>query len=133
MTILHHVDKAGINPKLEAQNAYTRMQYAPQALLAAAPGRLCGRACPWHGLRAVAAPSRAQDAGRPPSRRRSARYGRRSGARSRRSVRPPDRHWHCMPAMLAVPSPAKMTKPSLLRRADGVDAVPNLESNRPGA
>jgi GT2 family glycosyltransferase len=28
MTILHHADKAGINAKMEAQNAYTRMQYA---------------------------------------------------------------------------------------------------------
>lgn len=28
MTILHHADKAGVNPKMEAQNAYTRLQYA---------------------------------------------------------------------------------------------------------
>jgi N-acetylglucosaminyl-diphospho-decaprenol L-rhamnosyltransferase len=28
MTIIHHADKAGINPKMEAQNAFTRLQYA---------------------------------------------------------------------------------------------------------
>jgi N-acetylglucosaminyl-diphospho-decaprenol L-rhamnosyltransferase len=28
MTIVHHADKAGISPKMEAQNAYTRLQYA---------------------------------------------------------------------------------------------------------
>jgi N-acetylglucosaminyl-diphospho-decaprenol L-rhamnosyltransferase len=28
MTILHHADKAGISPRMEAQNAYTRVQYA---------------------------------------------------------------------------------------------------------
>jgi GT2 family glycosyltransferase len=28
MTILHHADKAGINPKMEAQNVFTRLQYA---------------------------------------------------------------------------------------------------------
>jgi GT2 family glycosyltransferase len=28
MTILHHADKVGVNPKMEAQNAYSRVQYA---------------------------------------------------------------------------------------------------------
>jgi N-acetylglucosaminyl-diphospho-decaprenol L-rhamnosyltransferase len=28
MTIVHHADKGGINPKMEAQNAYSRLQYA---------------------------------------------------------------------------------------------------------
>lgn len=28
MTIIHHAGKAGMNPKMEAQNAYARMQYA---------------------------------------------------------------------------------------------------------
>jgi GT2 family glycosyltransferase len=28
MTIIHHAGKAGVNPKMEAQNAYGRMQYA---------------------------------------------------------------------------------------------------------
>jgi N-acetylglucosaminyl-diphospho-decaprenol L-rhamnosyltransferase len=28
MTIVHHADKAGINPKMDAQNAFTRLQYA---------------------------------------------------------------------------------------------------------
>jgi N-acetylglucosaminyl-diphospho-decaprenol L-rhamnosyltransferase len=28
MTIVHHADKAGVNPKMEAQNAFTRLQYA---------------------------------------------------------------------------------------------------------
>ena len=32
MTIVHHADKAGINPKMEAQNAYTRLQYARKHL-----------------------------------------------------------------------------------------------------
>ena len=67
MTILHHADKAGVNPKIEAQNAYTRMQYAPQALLAAAPGRLCGRACSWVRSTCGGRAHRAKDAGRPAS------------------------------------------------------------------
>jgi GT2 family glycosyltransferase len=32
MTILHHAGKAGINPKMEAQNAYARMQHARKHL-----------------------------------------------------------------------------------------------------
>jgi hypothetical protein len=28
MTIVHHADKAGVNPRMEAQNAFARMQYA---------------------------------------------------------------------------------------------------------
>jgi hypothetical protein len=28
ITITHHADKAGINPKMEAQSAYSRLQYA---------------------------------------------------------------------------------------------------------
>jgi hypothetical protein len=28
MTIVHHAGKAGLSPKMEAQNAYARMQYA---------------------------------------------------------------------------------------------------------
>jgi len=28
MTILHHADKAGLSPKMMAQNAYARVQYA---------------------------------------------------------------------------------------------------------
>ena len=28
MTILHHAEKAGVNPKMEAQDAYARRQYA---------------------------------------------------------------------------------------------------------
>jgi N-acetylglucosaminyl-diphospho-decaprenol L-rhamnosyltransferase len=58
MTIVHHADKAGIQAKGEAQNNYTRMQYARKHF---SPTH---RAAYWsalvlrYGLRAVLAPSR---------------------------------------------------------------------------
>ena len=36
MTIVHHAGKGGVRPKMVAQDAYTRRQYAAEALLAAA-------------------------------------------------------------------------------------------------
>jgi N-acetylglucosaminyl-diphospho-decaprenol L-rhamnosyltransferase len=64
MTILHHAGKAGVNPKMEAQNTYARMQHARKhfgrthrALYAAALGtRHSVRAV---GFRPAAAPRRA--------------------------------------------------------------------------
>src|SRR5439155_11652095 len=34
MTILHHADKAGVNPRMTAQDAYARLQYANKHLTA---------------------------------------------------------------------------------------------------
>jgi hypothetical protein len=56
MTILHHVDKAGINPKLEAQNAYTRMQSARKHFSWPHRVAYAGALALGYGLRAVAAP-----------------------------------------------------------------------------
>ena len=62
MTILHHVNKAGIKPKLEAQDAFARMQHARKHFSRAAPGRLCGRTGPQARSSRRRRPSRAQDA-----------------------------------------------------------------------
>ena len=45
MTIVHHAGKGGVRPKMVAQDAYTRRQYAAQALRAATACRVpgCGR------------------------------------------------------------------------------------------
>ena len=56
MTILHHVNKAGINPKLEAQDAFARMQHARKHFSRAHRVAYAGALALRHVLRAAAAP-----------------------------------------------------------------------------
>ena len=89
MTIIHHAERAGMDARLEAQNAYARLLHAQKHF---SPSH---RGCSWpryslrYALRAVAPDARCS---RPPRRRASARSERCSSSSRRRSsarVRPP--------------------------------------------
>jgi GT2 family glycosyltransferase len=54
MTILHHADKEGISPKMEAQNAFARLQYARKHFSALHRGAYVAALCIRYGLRAIA-------------------------------------------------------------------------------
>lgn len=55
LTILHHAGKAGIRPRMEAQDAYTRMQYARKHFSPPARAAYGAALLARHGLRAVLA------------------------------------------------------------------------------
>jgi GT2 family glycosyltransferase len=57
MTILHHADKAGTNPKMEAQGVFARKQYAAKNLSPAHRYAYLVAMFVRHALRAVALPS----------------------------------------------------------------------------
>ena len=55
MTIVHHADKGGVRPRMVAQDAYTRRQYAHKHFSRAAARGLSRRRCsPRHAIRAIA-------------------------------------------------------------------------------
>lgn len=53
MMIIHHAGKAGVNPKMEAQNAYTRLQYARKHFSRGHRGLYTGGVLFRYALRAV--------------------------------------------------------------------------------
>ena len=84
MTIVHHAGKAGVRPRMVAQDAYTRRQYARKHF--GPPARVA--TCPPSGsARRYAPRHRAGRGGRAASRRRSARAAHAVGRPSRRSAR----------------------------------------------
>lgn len=64
MTIVHHADKAGVNPKLVAQDAYARMQYARKHFSRLHRTAYAGALCARYALRAAFAGRTARAAAR---------------------------------------------------------------------
>ncbi|MFP5388407.1 MAG: glycosyltransferase family 2 protein [Thermoleophilia bacterium] len=61
MTIVHHAGKGGVRPKMVAQDAYTRRQYARKHFTGARHGAYLAAVLARHAVRAVA-PGRGEDA-----------------------------------------------------------------------
>ena len=75
MTVLHHAQKAGVNPKMASQDAYARKQYSRKHFSPAHRGAYLGALALGYGVRAVA-----------PRRDREVASGRRSESRAALSV-----------------------------------------------